>query len=157
MPNYATVAELKVRLGSNEELFAFLTDNEAAGVSNDVVFTECLDSAEGELEGRFWHRIATPVITTDARGVACLKAYTLDLAEHRALLRVEIVGDKKEAQAFRALEWATKVGTGEWGIPGAVTVASTQSRNPPATWSGSNRVLSDDSPRLFTRETQASI
>jgi len=160
MGNYASNAELQTRFEDVEEV-AFLTDTEAdtpPSTPDQDVLTDVIEGAEGDINSRIGKRYATPVDeTVDTELAATLKRRTLDIAEVYLLQRGGVVTEAHQRQLDRAIEWADKVSTGEFVLPGGVTPTSTASRNPVSEWTGSNRTLASTSPRLWTRDTTANL
>ena len=157
MGNYATNAELKGRFADDEEV-AFLTDDPDTGTPTETVLTDVVEAAEGAINSRLAKRYATPVDTTiDTELLALLKRQTLDLAEYYLHRRGENASEVKALQAERVLEWADKVSTGDWVLPGAVTPASSSSRADVAFWSDSSRTINDASSRVHTRQSYSRL
>jgi phage gp36-like protein len=157
MGNYATQAELKARFDGDAEV-AYLTDTEETGIPDTGVLDDCIESAEADINSRIGKRYATPVVVTgNVELTALLKRKALDLAEYYLLVRSPSISDQKEKQAERAWEWAAKVADGTFVLSGAATPPSTASRAPLATWTGSDRDLTDVTTRIFSRETMAAL
>ena len=157
MGNYVSQAQLKSRFDGDAEV-AFLTDTEETGTPDTGVLDDCIESAEADINSRIGKRYATPVtIAGNTELTALLTRKTLDLAEYYLLARGPSVSDQKEKQALRVYEWADAVAKGEFVLSGAVTPTSTASRDPLASWSGSDRDLDDVDTRIFSRETQSAL
>lgn len=155
MGNYASNAELKARFEDSTEV-AELTDS--SPTPDETVLTAIIAAAEGDLNSRLAKRYKTPVdVSVDTELAATLKYKTLDLAEIYLLRRGDHVSETKDKQDDKVLEWAEMIAKGEWVLPGAVTPISTTSRDPVSQWSGSNRTLSDSSPRVVSRETMSKL
>ena len=157
MGNYVSQAELKSRFDGDAEV-AFLTDTEETGVPDTGVLDDCIEAAEADINSRIGKRYKTPVVISgNTELTALLKRKTLDLAEYYLLARGPSVSDQKEKQALRVYEWANAVSKGEFILSGAVTPPSTTSRDPLASWTGSDRDLSDVPTRIFSRETMDAL
>ena len=157
MGNYVSQAELKTRFDGDAEI-AYLTDTEETGTPDTAVLDDCIESAEADINSRIGKRYATPVvIAANTELTALLKRKTLDLAEYYLLARGPSVSEQKEKQALRVYEWADAVSEGKFVLSGAVTPPSTASRDPLASWTGSDRDLSDVDTRIFSRETQSAL
>lgn len=149
--SYATIAELKLRFADDDER-AHLTDS-AAGAAQDAVFTGLIDTAEGDINSALATRYATPVdVSVDTTLASLLEFKTIEMAEYFAYRRGEDASEVKRDQYDKVLEWLDKIVKGERVLVGAVIAASTTSVTP-AAWTGSDRTLPDDSPRIFTRGT----
>ena len=157
MGDYCTTAELTTRFASDLEA-SYATDNESVGTASSTVLDECIDTAEGEINSYLAMRYATPVDTTLSTAIDNLMlGITLDIAEWHVLNRSPSVSEQKTAQYERRIEWLKMIAKGEANMPGAVTLPSTLSNGTTASWTGSNRTLSDESPRLFSRETASTL
>ena len=154
MGNYATSAELKTRFADDTEV-AFLTDS--APTPDEAVITDVLEAAEASIDTRIGKRYKTPVASTDTGVIALMKRMTLDLSEVFLLQRGRTIGEDKEKQMDRVLEWADRIADGTYVLPGASTWDSTVSRNPVASYSDSTRTLDDGVGRVVTRETMARL
>jgi phage gp36-like protein len=148
---------LKTRFDGDAEV-AYLTDTEETGTPDTGVLDDCIESAEADINSRIGKRYATPVvITANTELTALLKRKTLDLAEYYLLARGPSISDQKEKQALRVYEWADAVASGKFILSGAVTPPSTASRAPLASWSGSDRDLTDVDTRIFSRATMSGL
>lgn len=157
MGNYLSQAELKARFADDTEV-AYLTDTESTGTPSTTVLDDCIENAEGEINSRIGKRYLTPVVVSgNTELTALLKRKTGDLAEYFLLLRGPQVSVEKEKRADRVLEWAAFVADGTFVLSGAVTPTSTASRAPLASWTGSDRDLTDVDTRIFSRETMAGL
>ncbi len=152
MADYLTQADVTGRFGED---VSFLTDTESSGVPSATVIAEVIDSAEGKVNSYLAMRFGTPVVSSDAATTAAVKRLALDLAEAYLRSRKKPVSTDTLDQIARIIEDLKELAAGRAALPGAETPASTASRDPLASWSGSNRTLADDSPRLFTRKTAA--
>lgn len=155
MANYATTSELQARFNSAEEV-ALLTHT--VGTPDATVLTDMLESAEGDINSRIGKRYATPVVVTaNTELTALMKRKTLDLAEFYLLREGDRVSALKERQGESVLLWADSIAEGRYVLSGAVTPPSTASRDPLASWTGSDRDLTDVDTRVFSRETMAGL
>lgn len=153
MGNYATNAELQTRFEGTAEL-EVLTDKAAGTGVDDDVLTDVVTLAEGDINSRIGRFYATPVdITIDAELAVLLKGKTLDLAEFYLHRRSDHATEVKADQKTDVLEWATAVGIGTFVLPGGVTPASTQSREPVADWTDTARTVDSDRGRVCTRNS----
>lgn len=156
MADYLTQADLKGRF-DNDVAVAFLTGTENTGVPDSDVLDEVIESAEGKVNSYLAVRFGTPVVSSDAATTAAVKRLALDLAEAYLRSRKKPVSTDTLDQIARVIEDLKELAAGTAVLPGAETPASTASRDPLARWTGSNRTLSDTSPRLFSRETTARL
>jgi len=157
MGNYATIAELQTRFANAAEV-AWLTDTADTGVPDDDVLTDCVESAEAEINTRLAKRYATPVDTTvDTELARLLKRKALDLAEYFLSSRSDQVSDVVGKKVDRVYEWLAAVTNGDVVLPGAVTPASTASRDPLATWTDTTRTQPSTSGRLWSRESMKQL
>ena len=155
MANYATTTELKDRFNSEEEV-ALLTHT--VGTADTDVLTDMLESAEGDINSRIGKRYATPVtVSGNTELTALMKRKTLDLAEFYLLREGDRISELKERQGESVLKWADAIAKGEYVLSGASTPASTASRDPLASWTGSDRDLTDVTTRIFSRETMSGL
>lgn len=157
MGNYASTSDLTDRFDGDAEV-SYLTDTEETGTPDTDVLTDCIESAEAEINTWIAQRVATPVdVSVDTELARLMKRKTIDLAEVYLLRRGPQVSDEKVRQEERVIEWAKAIGKGEARLTGAVTVESTGSRDPLASWTGSDRDLTDVPTRIFSRETMSSL
>lgn len=158
MGNYLSTAELLTRFPNDADA-AFFTDDEGAGAPTTAHLNDLIESAEGMINSRLAMRWETPVdVSVDTELSNTLKRMTLDLAE--ALMvsnRSERMSEAKQAQLDRVIEWADKLSEGKLALPGAVTPVGPTSRDPRASWSGSNRKLTSTSPRIFSRDSMGPL
>lgn len=155
MGDYLTQADLKGRF-DNDEAVAFLTGTENTGVPDSDVLDEVIASAEAEVNMALAGRYETPVSSTDAATTAAVKLLALDVAEARLRGRKKPVSEDTQRQLDRIEETLVRLEEGKAALPGAAVPTSTTSTVEPS-WSGSNRVINDDSARIFTRETAAGL
>lgn len=156
MGNYASNAELKTRFDSadSDAELEVLTDKAPGTGVDDAVLTDVVTLAEADINTRIGRLWATPVdVSIDAELAALMKGRTLDLAEYYLHRRSDHATEVKERQAERALEWATAVGIGTFVLPGGVTPASTQSRDPVAEWTDAARTADPNRGRVCTRNS----
>lgn len=158
MGAYCSVAQLTARFASATEA-AFATDNEAAGVISSTVATECIGSAEGEINSYLAERYRTPLSAieiADTSIAELMLGVTLDIAEYHVLNRGPEIGEQKVKQYERRIAWLILIATGKASIPGAVTIAS-PSNTKTAAWSTWDRSYPDDAARNVTRATAGAI
>lgn len=157
MGNYASTAELQTRFENVAEV-EFLTDKDpGTGVDEDVL-VDVLEAAEAEINSGIGMRYLTPVdVSVDVELTALLKRKTLDIAEVYLHRRGEGASEIKLAQLEQALAWIEQMSLGKRVLIGALTAASTASRDPRATFTDSSRDIPDDSGRIFTRRTGARL
>ncbi len=158
MGNYLTTTELLTRFPDDNDA-SFFTDDEGSGTPITTKLDDIIETAEGLINSRLAMRYATPVdVSIDTELGNTLERMTLDLAEGLMISgRSERISDAKQAQMDRVLDWADRIAKGELVLPGGVTPAGPSSRAPRASWTGSTRTLSSDSPRLFTRESMRAL
>jgi len=151
--DYATNAQLATRFENDAEL-AFLTDNVSAGVADDDVLTDVISTAEAEINSALAMRYLTPVdVSLDADLAALLRTKTLDMAEVYLHRRGEAASEIKQDQLEQVREWCEMMATGKRVLVGAITAASTVSRDPRAAWTDNSRTQVSTSGRAFSRET----
>ena len=158
MGNYLSTTELLTRFPDDADA-AFFTDDEGLGAPTTAHLNDIIESAEGMINSRLAMVYATPVdVSIDTELGNTLERMTLDLAEGLMVSgRSERASEVKLAQMERVLEWADRIAKGELVLPGVVTPAGPASREPRASWSGSNRTLITTSPRNFTRDSMANL
>jgi len=151
--DYATNAQLKTRFENDAELAA-LTDNVSAGIADEDVLTDVIATAESEINSALAMRYLTPVdVSLDTDLAALLQTKTLDLAEVYLHRRGEGASQIKLDQRDAVLEWCEMMATGKRVLVGAITAASTVSRDPRAAWTDNSRTQVSTSGRAFSRET----
>jgi phage gp36-like protein len=103
-------------------------------------------------------RYVTPIdISLDASLPPLLLGVMLDIAIYLVLLRSPEVGEQIIAQYERRIAWLKSFKDGDVALPGAVELPGAGTIHPTAFWSGSNRELSDTSPRISTRVTMEGL
>ncbi len=158
MGNYLSTSELLTRFPDEADA-SFFTDDEDAGAPTTAHLDDIIEAAEGMINSRLAMVYATPVdVSIDTELGNTLKRMTLDLAE--ALMvggRSERMSEVKQGQMDRVITWADRIAKGELVLPGGVTPAGPASREPRASWSGSDRTLIATSPRRFSRDSMANL
>ena len=155
MGNYGTSTDLLGRFGSSEEA-SFASDNEATDSStySSSVFEECIGLAEGKMDSYIGQQFLTPVdVSSNTTLAALLKSVMLDLAEHYVLIRSPESSDRKKQQHDAQVEWLALIAAGDLVLTGAETPPSSEGKGVEAFWSGSNRTLDADGPRVCSRDT----
>lgn len=155
MGNYCSNAELIARFGSTEEA-AFATDSTDPATPTATVLTEAIGAAEGLMNSYFAHQWITPVVVTDAEIAELVKGCALDLAHGNVHRRKPNAPDEVKERRAEWIEWLKMAADGKVHMPGATPV-TTPSRDPLAQWSDATRTQPDDSGRVFTRESMASL
>jgi len=133
---YATINELKVRLGQD---YAGLYGNDEAGTTTAQAD---LDSSAAEIDAAAGCRYETPV--TAGRAEALLRDWNLTLCEERARVRSagDTLPDKLKMRIAHVRESLAKTASGELVLPGATESVRGQ---------GFSTVECDEP--VFTRET----
>ena len=133
---YATINELKVRLGQD---YAGLYGNDEAGTA---AAQADLDAAAAEIDAAAGCRYETPV--TAARAEALLRDWNLTLCEERARVRCagDSIPDKLKTRIAHVRDSLEKTACGELVLPGATESLRGQ---------GFATVACDEP--VFTRET----
>ena len=110
---YATINELKVRLGQD---YAGLYGNDEAGTA---AAQADLDAAAAEIDAAAGCRYETPVVS--ARAEALLRDWDLTLCEERARVRCagDTIPDKLKIRVTHVRESLAKTASGELVLPGA--------------------------------------
>jgi phage gp36-like protein len=153
MGNYATSADFIARF-DDEDTVAHLTGTPETGPDLDRI-NEWLQSSESELDSYIVRRHDVPVDVSLSLGLAqVMKGMTLDMAVWKAL--GDRASEKATAAWKNAIAWAEKVAKGVIELPAAVTLASTQARDPIHAW-GTGADVSSSSTRKFTRDSQAGL
>lgn len=136
---YATLDDLKLRLGSNTSppgLYEQLTDRVNSTTANDAVGQDVLDAAHGEVNGWIAKRYAVPVdVSSDTTLAQRLKGVTLDIAEHNAWSSNPIrktIPDRVTDNYAAATKWLTAVGAGKADLPGVTEIPATTVNGPKA-------------------------
>lgn len=157
MGSYLVIADLEARFNSTAEV-AYLTGTESTGVPDAARENEAIVAGEGDINSRIGRMYLTPVSSAQADAVAVLKAYATDCAEYRLRMNLgQSVSDDKTKMYERALNWADLVGAGKYVLTGAATVASSEGRNPGASWSTWNRTYADTDARDVSRASAGAI
>ena len=133
---YATINELKVRLGQD---YAGLYGNDEAGTA---AAQADLDAAAAEIDAAAGCRYETPVVS--ARAEALLRDWDLTLCEERARVRCagDTIPEKLKLRVAHVRESLAKTACGELVLPGASESARGQGFS----------TVACDGP-VFTRET----
>ena len=157
MGSYAATTDLIARFASSIEA-AYATDAEASGTPSEDVLGECINTAEGEINSYLSVRYATPVdVSVDTELADLLLGVTLDIAEYHVLNRGPEIGEQKIAQYERRIAWLKLFAEGGVSLPGAVELPGAATVSSTAFWSGSNRELPDDGPRISSRVTMEGL
>ena len=133
---YATINELKVRLGQD---YAGLYGNDADGTATAQAD---LDASAAEIDASAGCRYETPVVS--GRAEALLRDWNLTLCEERARVRCagDALPDQLKLRIAHVRESISKTASGELILPGAAESARGQ---------GFSAVACDEP--VFTRET----
>lgn len=133
---YATINELKVRLGQD---YAGLYGNDETGTASAQAD---LDASAAEIDTSAGCRYETPVVSD--RAEALLRDWNLTLCEERARVRCagDALPDKLKMRIVHVRESLAKTASGELILPGAAESARGQ---------GFSTVACDEP--VFTRET----
>lgn len=156
MGNYATQADIQDEFNDSTEL-AYLTSGDASVLDTDAL-DDAIDAAEADLNTRIAMRYATPVsVSSDTTLAALLKRQTIKITRYYLFGRTNILPDRVAVDYQNALDWADKIADGTYAMSGAITAASTTSRDPRLEWSDSSRTLDDDGGRYFSRDTMSGL
>ncbi|MFO0971828.1 MAG: phage protein Gp36 family protein [Phycisphaerae bacterium] len=126
---YATLSELKVRLGSASSppgLYEQITDRLNATTANDTVGQALLDSASAIIDQRLARRYAVPIDTSDAVAAAWLRHATLVIACWTGWVEHPTRAKNKDtvADEYRAIDAAlTAIADGAAALPSAGVLA----------------------------------
>lgn len=156
MGTYATQAELKARF-EDEAAVAHLTDTAESGVPDTAVLDEVIDHAEGQIDSYCAMRFKVPLAVGDHPSLAAMiRSVTLDLAVYHLYSRGHAVTEATVLLHDKAIEWLKEVAAGSVMLPSPDTEASTVAREPRIAF-GTSDVTSDDSSRIFSRESQRAL
>ncbi|MFH1417267.1 MAG: phage protein Gp36 family protein [Planctomycetota bacterium] len=149
--SYATLDDLKQRLGSNADppgAYEQLTDRVTLTTGDDAVGQEVLEAAHGEVNGWLAKRYTVPIaVSADATLAQRLRGVTLDLAEHGAweTSPTRITTPKRVADNYAAaIRWLTEVAAGGASLPGVTEVPAATVNGPTAMTVGHEARFTED-------------
>ncbi len=152
MGNYASTAQLTARFESSADL-AFLTDSEDTGVADTDVLTECINGAEGEIDGYIGMRYDVPVDVsgTDDQINGLMLSMTLDMAIWNLLKRFTTPPANVEKSYDDRVKFLIGVAAGTIMLPSGTPLTSTTVNAPGASWGIAGESVSGTSQRVFSR------
>jgi phage gp36-like protein len=146
---YATLAELKARLGSNVSatapgMFDQLTDRTTAVTANDTEGNAALAYADSFINAKVGKRYAVPVVG-DATALAFLRDVCLDIAEWRLWSNTSFkqsIPERVKDSSRTAFDLLDAVADGDAVLPSAVALSEpTAARGSGAVTGGDDRVF----------------
>lgn len=152
MSTYATLAELKTRLGTSVSdpvgIYDQITDRVAMVVANDTVGQELVEAGTSEINSRLARRYLTPIdVSIDAALASTLKEFNLVISEFKgyALHPAKPRIPDRVSAAYRAIiEQLDAIAAGDSALPGAAPIPSATSSGPRVTAVGNDRQFTQE-------------
>lgn len=155
MGDYVSVATVLTEF--NDELeAAHLTGDEADGTPDTDKVERAISQAEGEINKRMASRylVGADLVAVGVTGLnSSLEADAARLSAIILIRRGPGIATFKEEEFDKILEGYNAINRGDLVLPASVTLPSTRSRDPVLPWSSSGDEESDDSQRLYSRES----
>ncbi len=143
---YATLDEFKLRMG--DQLYAQLTDLDAATTTDDVVGQAVLDGAHGTLNAYISRRYAVPVdASNDTTLAQFLRKHVMNIAEfdlwqgHAMRRNMHERVREGYRETIKLLEM---IAAGKADLPGASAIPGATATGPSAEATGHQRVFTEE-------------